>query len=184
MRMFNTTSVLGLAALGSIAVLASCATAPDTVEGKVDIEREAAAAVARAEKTDPTLDLFLRNAAGYAVFPTIGKGAIGVGGAYGRGVLYEGGKVTGYCDLSQASIGLALGGQSYSEIVTFQNKDAIAVFKTGKMVFDAQATGVAIKSGSGENARFNKGVAVFTFAEAGLMGEASLGGQKFTYQPK
>lgn len=163
--------------------LAACHTAPSTVEGKADIREEAATALAKAQANDPTLVNVFRNAAGYAVFPTVGKGAVGVGGAYGKGVLYENGWPVGYCDLSQASIGLQLGGQAYTEIICFESKESVERFKEGDFRFDAQATAVALKSGAGANAKFREGVAVFTMDEAGLMYEASIGGQKFSYQP-
>ncbi len=136
----------------------------------------------QAERNDPTLTPVLRDAKGYAVFPTVGKGAAGVRGAYVKGVLYEGGAFTGYCDLTQASIGLQLGGQAYSEIICFSTADALTQFKAGNFAFDAQATAVALKSGAGANAKYSKGVAVFTMDESGLMFEASIGGQKFSYQ--
>lgn len=168
------------AALG----LFACTTAPRTEGGKSDMRDEAATALGKAERNDPTLSSLLREARGYAVFPTVGKGAAGIGGAYGKGVLYEGGSFSGYCDLSQGSIGLQLGGQSYTEIISFSSSDALTLFKTGNFAFDAQATAVALKSGAGANARYNHGVAVFTMDEAGLMFEASIGGQKFSYQAK
>jgi len=163
--------------------LAGCATAPSTAEGKAEIESEADVALAKARESDPTLIPVLDSAAGYAVFPTVGKGAIGVGGAYGKGVLYENGRAVGYCDLSQASIGLQLGGQSYTEIICFETRESVERFKEGNFQFDAQATAVALKSGAGANAQYRDGVAVFTMDEAGLMFEASVGGQKFSYQP-
>lgn len=164
--------------------LGACSTAPKSEEGKADKRQEAATALAKAERNDPTLEAVLRDAKGYAVFPTVGKGGIGVGGAYGRGVLYEGGSFTGYCDLSQASIGLQLGGQAYTEIISFSTADALNRFKAGTFAFDAQATAVALKAGAGANAKYSNGVAVFTMDEAGLMFEASIGGQKFSYQPE
>jgi lipid-binding SYLF domain-containing protein len=172
------------AGLVTVLVLAGCATAPKTEEGKTDIRDEAATTLAKARANDPTLATLLDNASGYAIFPTVGKGAIGVGGAYGKGVLYEADAITGYCDLTQASIGLQLGGQSYSEIIAFETTDAVETFKQGNLRFDAQATAVALKSGAGANAKFTDGVAVFTMDEAGLMFEASIGGQKFSYQPR
>ena len=162
--------------------LAACSTAPASPEGKADIRAEAATMLNRAQNDDPTLIPVLQEARGYAVFPSVGKGAVGIGGAYGKGVLYEGGTVVGYCDLSQGSIGLQLGGQSYTEIITFSTLEAINHFKGGDFAFDAQATGVALKSGAGANAKYSHGVAVFTMAESGLMYEASIGGQNFTYQ--
>jgi lipid-binding SYLF domain-containing protein len=164
--------------------LTACTTAPKSEEGKADKRDEAAAALAKAERNDPTLSPVLRDAKGYAVFPTVGKGAVGVGGAYGKGVLYEAGVFTGYCDLTQASIGLQLGGQAYTEIIVFSTADALTRFKTGNFAFDAQATAVALKSGAGANAKYSNGVAVFTMDESGLMFEASIGGQKFSYQAK
>ncbi len=165
-------------------VLAACTTAPKSEAGKTDIREEASAALAKAERNDPTLSPVLRASKGYAVFPTVGKGAVGVGGAYGKGVLYEGGAFSGYCDLSQGSIGFQLGGQAYSEIICFATADALTLFKTGNFAFDAQATAVALKSGAGANARYSNGVTVFTMDESGMMFEASVGGQKFSYQAK
>jgi lipid-binding SYLF domain-containing protein len=163
--------------------LAACETAPKSSEGKADIQDEAAVALSKAQRNDSSLRTFLNNSAGYAVFPRVGKGAAGIGGAYGKGVLYEHGAPVGYCDLSQGTIGVQLGGQSYSEIVAFEDNNSVARFKEGNFRFDAQATAVALKSGAGANAKFREGVAVFTMDEAGLMFEASVGGQKFGYQP-
>jgi lipid-binding SYLF domain-containing protein len=161
-----------------------CSTAPKSEAARAEIQDEAATALATAQKNDPSLTPVLNSAAGYAVFPTVGKGAIGVGGAYGRGVLYEGGVVVGYCDLTQGSIGLQLGGQTYTEIIVFETKAAVDKFKAGGLAFAAQATAVALKSGAGANAKYADGVAVFTMGESGLMYEASIGGQSFSYQPK
>jgi lipid-binding SYLF domain-containing protein len=165
-------------------MMTGCATAPATMEGKSDIENDAAVALTKAQTSDPTLVNTFTAAAGYAVFPSVGKGAAGVGGAYGKGVLFERGAAVGYCDLSQASIGFQLGGQAYTEIICFETPQAVDTFKQGHLRFDAQATAVALKSGAGANAKFTDGVAVFTMDEKGLMYEASVGGQQFTYQVK
>lgn len=164
--------------------LGACATAPVSVEGKADIEKDAATALTTAKAADPTLGPVFNASAGYAVFPTVGKAAAGFGGAYGRGVLYERGRAVGYCDLTQATVGLQLGGQTYSEIIAFETKEAVETFKQGNFQFAAQATAVALKSGAGANAKFKDGVAVFTMDETGLMYEAAVGGQKFSYQAK
>lgn len=169
--------------LALIPTIAGCSTAPKTVEGRSEIRSEADATLERARSTDGTLAGFLERSAGYAVFPSVGKGAIGVGGAYGRGVLYQGGNAIGYCDLSQATIGLQLGGQSYSEIVVFETDRGVERFKAGNLHFAAQATAVGLTAGAGANGNFSDGVAVFTFGEAGLMYEASIGGQQFSYEP-
>ena len=171
---------------GTVVALAlgACATAPVSVEGKADIEKDAAATLAAARAADPTLGSMFNSAAGYAVFPSVGKAAAGVGGAYGKGVLYERGRVVGYCDLTQATVGLQLGGQTYSQIIAFETKREVDTFKQGNFRFAAQATAVALKSGIGANAQYKDGVAVFTMDETGLMGEAAVGGQKFSYQAK
>jgi len=164
--------------------IAACNTAPSTPEGKAEMRHSSADALAQALQNDPSLRPIIQSAAGYAVFPSIGKGAIGVGGAYGKGDVYENGVVIGYCDLSQGSIGFQLGGQAYTEIIVFKTREALDTFKNGNFRFDAQATAVALKSGAGANAKFVNGVAVFTMDEAGLMYEASVGGQKFSYQSR
>ena len=135
------------------------------------------------KKADPGLSKFFSGASGYAVFPKVAKGAIGVGGAHGSGVLFEGGTAVGKASLSQVSIGFQLGGQAYSEIIFFEKAAALSNFKTGNFAFAAQVSAVAIKSGASANAKYKDGVAVFTMAEGGLMYEASVGGQKFGYQP-
>ena len=172
-------------ALGIMMVwtLAACSTAPSTAEGKSDIQQQATSALAKAKAKDPTLADKLNQAAGYAVFPAVGKGAAGVGGAYGRGVLFQNGQPIGYCDLTQASVGLQLGGQKYSEIIAFQTQDALQKFKGGHFALSAQASAVALESGAAANAKYANGVAVFTMDQKGLMYEASIGGQKFGYQP-
>jgi lipid-binding SYLF domain-containing protein len=165
-------------------LIAGCTTAPKSEEGRAAIKRDANAALDRARAADATLAELVKNAIGYAVFPSIGKGGLGIGGAYGQGILYERGEFAGYCDLTQATIGLQLGGQTYTEIIVFETRKAIDYFKSGNFAFNAQATAVALKSGAGANAKYSDGVAIFTMSEQGLMGEAAVGGQKFGFQPK
>ncbi|OHB63733.1 MAG: hypothetical protein A2Y77_09640 [Planctomycetes bacterium RBG_13_62_9] len=169
-------------AVGAL-LLTGCSTTPKTAEGQAQLTAKSEDAVQLAKKTDPGLQKFFDTAVGYVVFPTVGKGAIGVGGAYGRGELFEGGKPVGYSTLTQASIGLALGGQAYTEFIFFENKAALDRFKAGSFAFAAQASAVALKSGVSANVKYTDGVAVFTMGESGLMYEASLGGQKFSYTP-
>jgi lipid-binding SYLF domain-containing protein len=170
--------------LACVLVFGGCATAPKSEADRSDLISKANTTVEQAQKNDPGLKQFMDRAAGWAVFPSVGKGAVGVGGAYGKGVLYEKGVVVGYCDLSQASIGFQLGGQAYSELICFETQAAVDKFKSGNFAFAAQASAVALKAGAGANAKYSDGVAVFTMGEAGLMYEASVGGQKFSYQPK
>jgi lipid-binding SYLF domain-containing protein len=163
--------------------LGGCSTAPKSAAGRTDLNAEVQTAIQVAKSTDPGLQKFFDTAAGYAVFPKVGKGAIGVGGAYGRGELFQNGQRAGYCTLTQASIGLALGGQEYTEIIFFETPDAVNKFKAGDLSFAAQASAVALKSGASANAEYANNVLVFTKGESGLMVEASIGGQKFNYQP-
>ena len=181
---FSRNASFAAAGLLTLLSLAACATAPAGAGAKSDLRHSSAQALSQAQANDPTLQNFIAKSAGYAVFPSIGKGAVGIGGAYGKGDLYQNHAVVGYCDVTQASIGFALGGQAYTEILVFETPAAVERFKNGNFRFGAQATAVAIKSGVGANAKFADGVAVFTMDEAGLMYEASVGGQKFSYQDR
>lgn len=169
--------VIGLTAVSG------CATAPTSTEDKAAMSRDVNGALARANVRDPSLQALLDKAHGYAILPAVAKGAVGVGGAYGRGEVFERGRKIGYCDLSQATIGLAVGGQTYTEIIVFENKTALDNFKAGNVKFAGQATAVGLKAGSGANAQYRDGVQVLTVGEQGLMLEASIGGQTFTFQP-
>ena len=178
-------SVLVLALLAGIALASfACQTSPKTEAEKLDLRHDAQAAIAEFKRSDPSLQgNFFDKAYGWAVFPSVGKGAVGVGGAYGQGVLYEQGAMAGYCDLTQGTIGLQLGGQAYREIIFFEYKEAMDWFKTGNFAFAAQASAVAVTAGASTDADYDRGVAVFTMAHGGLMLEASIGGQQFTYEP-
>jgi lipid-binding SYLF domain-containing protein len=135
------------------------------------------------QKTDPGLARFFEKSAGYAVFPRVGKGGVGFGGAYGAGVLFEKGKPTGKTSLTQVTVGLQLGAQTYSEVIFFETEEALAQFKSSHFAFSAQASAVALRSGASANAKYTEGVAVFTAATNGLMFEGSLGGQRFNFKP-
>ena len=149
--------------------------------------------------------MFFANCYGYAVFPSIGKGAVGVGGAHGEGHVYAKGKVTGDATMNQLTVGLQLGGEAYREIIFFEDKRAFDTFTSGKFEFGAQASAVAITAGASASAGttgttagastsksdaktasggYHEGMAVFTVAKGGLMFEASIGGQKFSYKPR
>ena len=125
----------------------------------------------------------LADAAGYAVFPSVGKAAIGVGGARGRGVVYAHGRKIGRSTLSQLTVGLQLGGQEYSEVVIFKDDASLSSFKRGKLKLNAQASAIALDERVGADLPYRDGVAIITMAKGGLMYEASVGGQKFSYRP-
>jgi lipid-binding SYLF domain-containing protein len=161
-----------------------CSTTPKSDAGRSNLESDIKLAVRAFTKTDPSMQRFFDNAFGYAVFPSVGKGAVGVGGAFGRGMLIEQGVNMGYCTLSQGTIGFQLGGQEYREIIFFQTQEAIERFKSGKFAFSAQASAVAAASGASADADYEEGVLVFTESRGGLMFEASIGGQKFNYEQR
>jgi lipid-binding SYLF domain-containing protein len=156
-------------------------------------------------KKSEAVQPFFKNAYGYAVFPTVGKAGIGIGGSYGTGQVYKGGKVTGEVSLIKGSIGWQLGGQAFSQMIFFEDKRAYDEFTSGNFEFDATASAVAITAGAqakagtegasagvsagpatGKQAKtsYHKGMVVFTHAKGGLMYEASIGGQKFKFKPK
>ncbi|WP_426416220.1 hypothetical protein [Aestuariirhabdus sp. LZHN29] len=149
---------------------------------------------------------FFSNAYGYAVFPTIGKGGVFIGGAYGEGQVYRGGKVTGFTSMTDLSIGFQLGGQAYSQIIFFQDKRAFTDYIKGNFEFSAQAGAIAVTSsanarsgtaggasagaatsaGAGGNQAkvdYSKGMLVFVLGKGGLMYEATIAGQKYSYEP-
>jgi hypothetical protein len=148
---------------------------------------------------------FFKTAYGYALFPTIGKGGVGVGGAFGKGRVYEKGKWVGNTSVAQLSVGLQLGGQAYSQIIFFEDERAFREFTSGKFEFGADASAVAITAGASAKAsttgtsatasggqhdaktvggRYQKGMATFTVAKGGLMYEAAISGQKFEYKKR
>jgi len=134
-------------------------------------------------RADPGIDDFFRHSVGYAVFPSAGKGGLGIGGAHGTGVLYENGLPVGRVTMSQVTIGAQAGGQAFSEIIFFEVPKPMNDVKAGSGSLSAQASAVALTAGASAKAKFRNGVAVFTATKGGLMLEASVGGQKFSYTP-
>lgn len=147
---------------------------------------------------------FFANAYAYAVFPAVGKGGFVIGGAYGTGRVYRGGRITGTAKLVKATIGFQLGGQAFKQIIFFQDKRAYREFTSGEFEFDAAASAVAITvaaqakagtdgatagassgpaSGTHAKTEYRKGMAVFVHTTGGLMYEATIGGQKFSFKP-
>jgi lipid-binding SYLF domain-containing protein len=139
--------------------------------------------ISKFKEKDPGMGKLFAEAHGYAIFPTVGKGAIGIGGARGKGRVYERGKQIGRTTLTQVSIGFQLGGQAYSEVIFFKDKTALDDFKRGNFELDAQASAVALTARASRDLAYNRGVAIVTMAKGGLMYEASVGGQKFSYKP-
>lgn len=141
------------------------------------------AAIARFKQRDPSIERFFDQAYGYAIYPSVGKGGFWIGGAHGDGAVYEQGRLVGVTSITQITIGPQIGGQAYSEVIFFRDASALATFEAGNTTFAAQASAVAATVGAAQSAAWNNGVAVFTAAEGGLMAEATIGGQKFTFTP-
>jgi len=141
-------------------------------------------AIAAFKEKDPSIEKFFETSSGYVVIPTVGKAGFGLGGARGKGVLYENGEVTANVTLSQLSFGFQWGGQAYSEFIFFEDAAILENFKRGNYELGAQASAVAISAGVSADAEFNGGMAIFTQAKGGLMYEASIGGQKFKVESK
>src|SRR5512138_3303776 len=139
--------------------------------------------IAKFKAKDPGMEKIFSDAVGYAVFPTVGKGGIGIGGARGKGWVYQSGRIVGKSTLTQVTIGLQFGGQAYSEIVFFQTRQALDNFKLGHLKLDAQASAIALTARASADLAYRNGVAIVTMAKGGLMYEASVGGQKFSYKP-
>ena len=154
---------------------------PDTSD---KLELSVAQAIIKAKDKDPALAKWFDSAYAYAVFPKVGKGGIGIGGAYGKGLVIRGDETVGKTSLSQVTIGFQLGGQVYAEYIMFKDKTAFEHFARGQFEMGAQVSAVALTIGASADANYEKGVAVFTIAEGGLMYEASIGGQKFKYKAK
>lgn len=141
----------------------------------------------KAKKTliskDEGISRFFKESAGYAIFPNVGKGGFIIGGASGNGAVYEKGKLVGMADLKKVNIGLQAGGQAVIELIFFETIQGLRDFQKSNYEFAADASAVALKTGVALNAEYKDGVAVFALPKAGLMADASVGGQKFTYNP-
>ena len=148
-----------------------------------EMEKDAEEALASMIENTSRLQVFKDKAYGYAVYPKVTKAGVGIGGAAGKGIVYKSGEIVGSSKLKQGSIGLQIGGQQYSEVIFFKDQEAFENFTNGNLKFDAQASAVALDEGASIDAAYNEGVAVFTQTLGGLMVEASVGGQHFTFDP-
>jgi len=146
-----------------------------------ELIKESEEARAQFVKTDSLMQSLFDHSYGYVIFPNIGKGAIGIGGAAGNGIVFEKGSPVGSAKMKQVSIGFQFGGQTYREVIFFESQAALDRFKQEKFEFAAQASAVAVTAGASTNVKYRDGVMVFTQEKKGLMYEASIGGQKFGY---
>ena len=147
-----------------------------------DLAGEVAAAKADFLEADESMSELFSSAAAYAIIPKVTKGGLGIGGAKGKGLFFQGGSAIGEAHMSQFTIGFQAGGQVYSEAIFFENAEAAEKFKTGKFEFAAQVSAVAAAAGVSRDAPYQDGIKVITHAGKGLMYEASVGGQKFGYE--
>lgn len=141
-------------------------------------------AVAEFKTGNPGITRMFDSAYGYVIFHSIGKGAMGVGAASGKGIIYEQGAIFGGSKMSQVTIGFQAGGQEYRQLMFFEDAAAFNRFVSGKFELGAQASAVALTAGVSANAKYTDGIAIFTKSVGGLMYEASVGGQKFKYIKK
>ncbi|UJH90362.1 lipid-binding SYLF domain-containing protein [Antarcticibacterium sp. 1MA-6-2] len=132
----------------------------------------------------PNAAEMFNEAEAYAIFPNVGKGAYIIGGASGNGVVYQNGNVIGYSDLKQVDIGLQAGGKSFIEVVFFEDQGTLERFKEGTYELDANASAVILEKGVSRNLEFQDGVSIVTVPKAGAMAGISVGGQRFTFQPR
>ncbi len=177
----------------ALLLAASIASAADDYRATIDLFKHAGES-----------GTFFHDCYGYAVFPTIGKGAFVVGGAHGTGRVYARGKYIGDTSLTEVSVGFQAGGQGYSQIVFFQDKRALDEFTNGNFEFDAGVGVVAITAAAGGEAgtkgvnggasggkkdaattgKYYKGMVVFTIVKGGAMAEASVAGQKYSFKAR
>lgn len=132
-------------------------------------------------ESDKVMQEMFTKAYAYAILPNVGKGAAGIGGAAGSGIVYEQGKMIGSVKMKQLTVGLQVGGQAYREVIFFEDKETLERFKTNEFEFAAQTSAAAIKAESYSDVEYDDGVLVFTQKKTGLMYDASVGGQKFNY---
>lgn len=163
-----------------LALFALIVQAQDKKDQKIISDSEAAKADFL--KDDPGMAKLFNDSYGYIILPNVGKGGLGVGAASGNGVAFEQGKMIGFAKMTQVTVGLQAGGQAYSEVVFFEDKDSFERFKANKVEMAAQVSAVAAASGASADAKYVDGVAVFTRTKGGLMYEASVGGQQFKFR--
>ena len=170
-------SVLGVLLLASVSSALTASGADD------ELAAEAQKAIKVLQSADSALTNLFTDAAGFAVFPSVGKGGLIFGGEHGKGIVYEKGKPIGEATLTEINVGLQVGGQSFYEVIFFETTEALADFKQSNFEMSAEVSAVAAAEGAALNAKYRNGVVVFTLARTGLMVQAAIGGQKFKYKP-
>ena len=147
------------------------------------LHAESEATVRRMAERDPLLRKVLDDAYGYAVFPSVGKASAVVGAAFGKGEVFQGGGLVGYAGLVQVTVGVQLGGDTFSQIIAFKDKQAFDRFKSGRLAPAANASAVLVNAGAAASADYESGAIVFVSSEGGMLLEAAIGAQKFVFKP-
>ena len=177
MKHTNYTSVLSILLLTSVTSAFSASAADG------DLAAEAQKAIKVLQTTDSALTNLFTGAAGFAVFPSVGKGGLIFGGEHGKGIVYEEGEPIGEATLTEINVGPQVGAQSFYEVIFFETTEALANFKEGHFEMSAEVSAVAAAEGAALNAKYRKGVMVFTQPRTRLMVQATFGCQKFKYKP-
>lgn len=160
-----------------------CKTAPTSEASRETLRLSSEQGLREMRNADTSLDPFLKNARGYAMFPSVGSGGFVVGGSWGRGVVFEGDQQIGFADITQANVGLTAGGQRFRQLIVFQDQASLDRFKQNQMTLDANLSAVALTAGAAGTSNYRNGVAIFVQPIGGLMVSANVGGQKFRFQP-
>ncbi|MDG2423587.1 MAG: hypothetical protein P8M22_06380 [Phycisphaerales bacterium] len=171
------TGFLGLVLFG-----AGCSATPDTPEARDNLVADAEAAIGTFRDMDPRTNTFFDNAYAYVVFPKITKGGAGIAGAYGRGVAFRDGMMTGYADVTQGTLGAQLGGMSWSEVLFFENRWAFDKFRSNQFAASANASWAGPKEGGTNTLNYSDGVMIFTMDTRGFAVTAAVGGQQYQYE--
>ncbi len=148
-----------------------------------ELKTEAEQAIKAFQQADSGLKKLIDEAAGYAIFPSVGRGGFIIGGERGKGLVYEKGKVVGETKVTEINIGAQIGGETFSELILFETAESLRDFKGSDWEMSAKVSAVAAAEGAAKNAKYQQGVAVFTLTKGGLMVQATVGGQKFKFKP-
>ncbi|HVM59616.1 MAG TPA: YSC84-related protein [Verrucomicrobiae bacterium] len=166
-----------------IVALVAVGICPSLSGGEKTLDDQAKDAILLFKSDSTNVAKLFDTAYGYAVLPSVGKGAVGIGAAAGDGQVYEQGRLIGTCRMTQVTIGAQLGGQAYAEVIFFETKGALDGFKANEWAMSAGMNAVAAAESASADAKYKNGVLVYTIAKSGLMFEASVGGQKFRFTP-
>jgi lipid-binding SYLF domain-containing protein len=180
----NSVNRAAMVLAAATALLVGCTAAPPTPESRNALVENATLAMQDMNRVDPGVEALVRKGYGYVLFPEVVKAGLGFGGGYGQGVVYEQGQHVGYADLTLGSVGAQIGGQTFSELIVFENKAAMDRFKLSPVDFTAGVAAMILQNAAAVNATFIDGIAVVVRPITGAMAEATIGGQQLKYVPK